>query len=130
MARSFNKPTAGALGAPPWAFTKRPSMAKGSFPTALQHGVLQLAGEQMLIASSSPSASIASMASSSLFAPHMGYCTEKFVVEVDCRSPEATVVVTSYLPARAFAGRVMGKAELYVPVWRATSIAGFATSSP
>ena len=32
--------------------------------------------------------------------------------------------------ARAFAGRVIGRAELYVPVWRVTSTAGFATSSP
>jgi hypothetical protein len=58
------------------------------------------------------------------------YCTEKLVVELDCRSPETTVVVTSYLPVRAFTGRVTGKAELYVPVWRATFTAGFATSSP
>ena len=40
------------------------------------------------------------------------YCTEKLVVEVDCRSPEATVTVTSHLPVRALGGRVMGKAEL------------------
>jgi hypothetical protein len=66
----------------------------------------------------------------SLRACTRAYCTEKLVVELDCRSPETTVVVTSYLPVRAFAGRVIGKAELYVPVWRAPSTAGFATSSP
>jgi len=38
------------------------------------------------------------------------YCTEKLVVEVDCRSPEATVSITSYLPVRAFGGKVMGRA--------------------
>src|SRR5262249_14616224 len=56
--------------------------------------------------------------------------TEKLVVDVDCRFPDATVVVTSYFPSRAFAGKVMGSAELYVPVWRVISTVGFATSSP
>jgi hypothetical protein len=39
------------------------------------------------------------------------YFTEKLVVEVDCRSPEATVIITSYFPACAFGGNVMGKAD-------------------
>jgi hypothetical protein len=44
------------------------------------------------------------------------YCTEKLVVDVDRKSPDATVVVTSYVPVLAVAGMVIGKAVLYVPV--------------
>jgi hypothetical protein len=42
----------------------------------------------------------------------------------------ATVVVTSYGPRAAVAGREMGSEVVYVPFVRATLVVGLATSSP